>query len=156
MQHFEDSGEESVVVKSQILAGGRGMGTFKNGLQGGVHITKPSEAVALAKRMLGQVLVTKQTGPAGKPVNTLFLVKKMTFAREMVRPLGGRQGTPVPVCVPCPRRRARCQPPATLFSLTSACSFAGRCPSQGSPLSPAVLRHPAGPQGGWPRHHRLA
>jgi succinyl-CoA synthetase beta subunit len=72
-----------VVVKSQILAGGRGLGRFTNGLQGGVHIVPASEAGQLAARMLGQTLVTKQTGPAGKPVNTLLVARKMKLAREM-------------------------------------------------------------------------
>ena len=54
-----------VVLKSQILAGGRGLGKFTNGLQGGVHITEKAKAVELAKQMLGGTLVTKQTGPAG-------------------------------------------------------------------------------------------
>ena len=44
-----------VVVKSQILAGGRGLGTFKNGLKGGVHICSVDEAPKLAEQMLGQV-----------------------------------------------------------------------------------------------------
>ena len=42
-----------VVVKSQILAGGRGLGTFKGGLKGGVHIVEASKALDLAKQMLG-------------------------------------------------------------------------------------------------------
>ena len=44
-----------VVVKSQILAGGRGLGKFKSGLQGGVHICSVEEAPKLAEQMLGQV-----------------------------------------------------------------------------------------------------
>ena len=44
-----------VVVKSQILAGGRGLGKFKSGLQGGVHICSIDEAPKLAEQMLGQV-----------------------------------------------------------------------------------------------------
>ncbi|EIE19389.1 succinate-CoA ligase beta chain [Coccomyxa subellipsoidea C-169] len=75
--------EGQVVVKSQILAGGRGLGKFKSGLQGGVHICSVDEAPKLAEQMLGQVLVTKQTGPAGKPVNTLYIANKMSFANEM-------------------------------------------------------------------------
>jgi succinyl-CoA synthetase beta subunit len=54
-----------VVLKSQILAGGRGLGTFKSGLKGGVHVCKTSEIKGLAEKMLGQILVTKQTGEAG-------------------------------------------------------------------------------------------
>jgi succinyl-CoA synthetase beta subunit len=51
-----------VVVKSQILAGGRGLGKFKNGFQGGVHIVNKKDAKSVAEKMLGQTLVTKQTG----------------------------------------------------------------------------------------------
>ena len=72
-----------VVVKSQILAGGRGLGSFKNGFKGGVHIVKVDQVEETAKKMLGQTLVTKQTGPAGKPVGTLFIASKMNLAREM-------------------------------------------------------------------------
>jgi len=54
-----------VVIKSQILAGGRGLGTFKTGLKGGVHICKATEAKSFAEKMLGQILETKQTAPAG-------------------------------------------------------------------------------------------
>ncbi|GFR48578.1 hypothetical protein Agub_g10481 [Astrephomene gubernaculifera] len=77
----DENGE--VVIKSQILAGGRGLGRFTNGLQGGVHIVPKERATELARQMLGGTLVTKQTGPAGKPVNTLLLAKKMKLKREM-------------------------------------------------------------------------
>jgi len=75
-------GDDEVVIKSQILAGGRGLGTFTNGFQGGVHIIKTSEVEEYASKMIGQTLVTKQSGPAGKPVNTVLLAKKMSLARE--------------------------------------------------------------------------
>jgi len=84
----KEIGDEEVVIKSQILAGGRGLGTFKSengsgdGLQGGVHIIQTSEVESYASRMLGHTLVTKQSGPEGKPVNTLLLAKKMSLARE--------------------------------------------------------------------------
>ncbi|KAG2438195.1 hypothetical protein HXX76_005801 [Chlamydomonas incerta] len=80
-QMADEKGE--VVIKSQILAGGRGLGKFTNGLQGGVHIVSKAKALELAKQMLGGTLVTKQTGPAGKPVNTLLIAKKMKLKREM-------------------------------------------------------------------------
>ena len=76
-------GDEEIVIKSQILAGGRGLGTFTNGLQGGVHIIKSSEVEEYASKMLGGTLVTKQTGPAGKPVSTLLMAKKMELVNEM-------------------------------------------------------------------------
>ena len=73
-----------VVLKSQILAGGRGLGHFPaTGLQGGVHICTAEEAPKLAEKMFGQQLVTKQSGPEGKPVHWLYVAKKMALAREM-------------------------------------------------------------------------
>lgn len=77
----DENGE--VVLKAQILAGGRGLGVFKNGFKGGVHICKAAEAPEIAKKMLGQILVTKQTGPKGKPVNVLLVARKMKLTREM-------------------------------------------------------------------------
>jgi succinyl-CoA synthetase beta subunit len=76
-------GDPEVVIKAQILAGGRGLGTFKNGFKGGVHIIKSSQVAEYAGKMLGQTLVTKQSGPAGKPVNTIMIAKKMDLRREM-------------------------------------------------------------------------
>src|SRR6188472_3983909 len=63
-QKIFGSGHKLAVVKSQIHAGGRGKGAFKSGFQGGVKLAKSIEDVyEKAKAMLGQVLVTKQTGP---------------------------------------------------------------------------------------------
>src|SRR5690349_8246252 len=65
------------VVKSQIHAGGRGKGKFKEasaGDKGGVRIAKSvAEANEFAKQMLGATLVTEQTGPQGKQVNRLYI-----------------------------------------------------------------------------------
>src|SRR5690349_4167019 len=67
-------GSPRVVVKSQIHAGGRGKGRFQSGFQGGVKAAASvEEAVAHARNMLGNVLVTKQTGPDGRRVNTLLV-----------------------------------------------------------------------------------
>jgi len=77
------SDDGDVVLKSQILAGGRGLGQFKNGLHGGVHIVPSGEAQELGKKMLGQLLVTKQTGAAGKPVNTVLVAQKLNLMNEM-------------------------------------------------------------------------
>jgi len=71
------------VVKSQVLAGGRGLGHFKeNGFQGGVHIVNKSEVGDVADKMLGKTLVTKQTGETGKPNNMLLLAEKFQIANE--------------------------------------------------------------------------
>ncbi|SMX47236.1 ADP-forming succinate--CoA ligase subunit beta [Maliponia aquimaris] len=65
------------VVKAQIHAGGRGKGSFKEadaGEKGGVRLAKSvEEAAEEAKKMLGRTLVTKQTGPAGKQVNRIYI-----------------------------------------------------------------------------------
>jgi succinyl-CoA synthetase beta subunit len=65
------------VVKAQIHAGGRGKGHFKEadaGVTGGVRMAKSvEEAEKEAKAMLGRTLITKQTGPAGKQVNRVYI-----------------------------------------------------------------------------------
>jgi succinyl-CoA synthetase beta subunit len=76
-------GSARVVVKSQIHAGGRGKGTFKTGFQGGVKAASSvDEAVSHAKNMLGQMLVTKQTGPEGRRVQTLLIASGAKVKRE--------------------------------------------------------------------------
>ncbi|MBI3191782.1 MAG: ADP-forming succinate--CoA ligase subunit beta, partial [Pedosphaera parvula] len=64
-------------------AGGRGKGTFKNGFQGGVKLAKSvDEVVAFAQNMLGNVLVTKQTGPEGRLVSTILVTSAETIKKE--------------------------------------------------------------------------
>ncbi|MGI9114738.1 MAG: ADP-forming succinate--CoA ligase subunit beta [Chthoniobacterales bacterium] len=73
-----------MVVKAQIHAGGRGKGTFANGFKGGVHLAKtPDEVREIAGKMLGQTLVTHQTGPAGRIVNKVFVAESARIAREI-------------------------------------------------------------------------
>ena len=71
-----------IVVKSQIHAGGRGKGTFVDGFQGGVKLASKAEAPAIAKKMLGNTLVTKQTGPAGRQVGTVYFTEASDIAKE--------------------------------------------------------------------------
>ncbi|MGC8742334.1 MAG: ADP-forming succinate--CoA ligase subunit beta [Verrucomicrobiia bacterium] len=67
-------GYRRVIIKSQIHAGGRGKGVFKNGKKGGVKVCKNlAEVYINAKNMLGNVLVTKQTGPEGKLVRKVLV-----------------------------------------------------------------------------------
>ncbi|KAM7254144.1 hypothetical protein ACFE04_031826 [Oxalis oulophora] len=75
--------ENELVIKAQVLAGGRGLGTFKSGLKGGVHIVKADQIEDIAGKMLGQILVTKQTGAEGKPVNQVYLCEKLSLVNEM-------------------------------------------------------------------------
>jgi succinyl-CoA synthetase beta subunit len=82
---FEKLGGQFAVVKSQIHAGGRGKGRFKEHPEqaGVVLVRSVDEARANAGRMLGSTLVTIQTGPAGKQVNTLFVEQGLKIAREL-------------------------------------------------------------------------
>jgi succinyl-CoA synthetase beta subunit len=75
------------VVKAQIHAGGRGKGRFKEaaaGAQGGVRLAKSSaEVKAHAEAMLGNTLITVQTGPAGRSVKRLLIEEGCEIAREL-------------------------------------------------------------------------
>ena len=73
---------DHVVVKSQIHAGGRGKGVFVDGFKGGVKFVPREEAAATAKRMLGNTIITKQTGPAGKVVGTIFFAEAENIKNE--------------------------------------------------------------------------
>jgi succinyl-CoA synthetase beta subunit len=76
-------GENLLAVKSQIQAGGRGKGTFKSGFQGGVKVCRTADEVFVnAKAMLGNVLVTKQTGPEGRQVNRVLVVGAPSIQKE--------------------------------------------------------------------------
>src|SRR5258708_16306450 len=74
------------VVKSQIHAGGRGKGKFKelpSDAKGGVRLAKSIDEVAAhAREMLGHTLVTAQTGPAGKQVNCLYIEDGCDIEKE--------------------------------------------------------------------------
>ena len=73
------------VVKSQIHAGGRGAGHFKKSFnnKGGVQIIQDKTQVpVIAKLMLGNILITKQTGADGKKVNRLFVEEGCKIERE--------------------------------------------------------------------------
>jgi succinyl-CoA synthetase beta subunit len=91
---IESSGNPVVVVKSQIHAGGRGKGRFKehpevggvnvvtDGISGGVSAAE-AKVRELAGQMLGSTLVTIQTGDEGKQVNTLYIEQGIDIAREL-------------------------------------------------------------------------
>ena len=83
-QIARELGDIDIVVKAQIHAGGRGKGSFKNGFKGGVHVRKtPDEVRDIAAKMLGQILVTHQTGPAGRVVNKILVAESADIAREI-------------------------------------------------------------------------
>jgi succinyl-CoA synthetase beta subunit len=82
----EQLGGPVYVVKSQIHAGGRGAGKFQDNPEGlgGVRVVKSLDEVReSAGEMLGHVLITKQTGPAGKEVKRIYVEEGCDIAREL-------------------------------------------------------------------------
>jgi succinyl-CoA synthetase beta subunit len=82
----EELGGPIYVVKSQIHAGGRGAGRFKDNPdgEGGVRVVKSIDDVRKsAEEMLGHILVTKQSGPEGKEVKRLYIEDGCDIAREL-------------------------------------------------------------------------
>jgi succinyl-CoA synthetase beta subunit len=99
-QIARELGDVDIVVKAQIHAGGRGKGTFKNGFKGGVHVRRtPNEVRDVALKMLGQILVTHQTGPAGRKVNKLLVAESADIAREIYFAVLLDRATAAPVIV---------------------------------------------------------
>jgi succinyl-CoA synthetase beta subunit len=99
-QIARELGDVDIVVKAQIHAGGRGKGTFKNGFKGGVHVRRtPDEVRDVALKMLGQILVTNQTGPAGRKVNKLLIAESADIAREIYFAVLLDRATAAPVIV---------------------------------------------------------
>src|SRR5213082_1989347 len=89
-----------IVVKAQIHAGGRGKGTFANGFKGGVNLCKtPEEAREIASKMLGQRLITHQTGPAGRVVNRVLVTEAAQIAREIYFAILRDRATAAPLIV---------------------------------------------------------
>ncbi len=73
----------AVVVKSQIHAGGRGKGTFTDGFQGGVKVLESKDqAAGIAAKMLNNILVTHQTGPEGRKVQTVYFTEASDIEKE--------------------------------------------------------------------------
>ena len=77
-------GVKNLVVKAQVHAGGRGKGVFKNGFKGGVHLVDSAQkAEEIAGKMLGEVLVTKQTGDEGRLVRKVMVAESVDISREL-------------------------------------------------------------------------
>jgi len=75
---------KNLIVKSQILAGGRGKGTFDTGYKGGVKFTKSvDDAEQVVQQMLGNRLITIQTPKEGIQVQKIFIAECLDFNREL-------------------------------------------------------------------------
>src|SRR5438046_2718728 len=102
-QIARELGDVEIVVKAQIHAGGRGKGVFENGFKGGVHVRKtPEEVREVAAKMLGQILVTHQTGPAGRVVNKVLVAQSVEIAREIYFAILLDRETAAPLIVASP------------------------------------------------------
>ncbi|KXJ17281.1 succinate--CoA ligase [ADP-forming] subunit beta, mitochondrial [Exaiptasia diaphana] len=81
LDESENTGD--MVVKAQVLAGGRGKGVFEGGFKGGVKIVfSPEEAREVASRMIGKKLITKQTGEQGRICNEVLICERLYARRE--------------------------------------------------------------------------
>lgn len=90
----------AVVVKAQIHAGGRGKGTFTDGFKGGVHVCKSkTQATEYARYMLGNTLVTHQTGPEGRLVRTLYFAEPCSIQKEYYLAITLDRASSMPVII---------------------------------------------------------
>jgi len=77
------TGTKDTVIKAQVLAGGRGKGSFSSGLKGGVKIVfDQNQAHEAAQKMIGHKIFTKQTGEAGRNVDKLMVCERLYSRRE--------------------------------------------------------------------------
>jgi len=102
-QHTAGKPTQEVVMKAQVLSGGRGLGTFENGFKGGVHmISSSQQAKDYASKMLGQNLKTKQV-PNGILCNKVFLMEKVSVKNEMYLSILMDRASGGPVMVGSPK-----------------------------------------------------
>ncbi len=93
-------GGAGLVVKAQVHAGGRGKGTFQNGFKGGVHVVDTAAVAGeIAGKMLGQVLVTHQTGAEGRLVSKVLVAKSVDIKKEYYLAILMDRATQGPVVV---------------------------------------------------------
>ncbi|MCJ1439616.1 MAG: Succinate--CoA ligase [ADP-forming] subunit beta, mitochondrial [Stictis urceolatum] len=93
-------GGEDMVIKAQVLAGGRGKGTFDNGLKGGVRVIySPTEARMFADQMIGHKLITKQTGARGRVCNSVYICERKFARREFYLAILMDRASQAPVIV---------------------------------------------------------
>ncbi|KAH8907050.1 succinate-CoA ligase [Coniochaeta sp. PMI_546] len=97
-------GCDDMVIKAQVLAGGRGKGTFDNGLKGGVRVIySPTEAKMFAEQMIGHKLITKQTGAQGRLCNAVYICERKFARREFYLAVLMDRASQGPVIVSSPQ-----------------------------------------------------
>lgn len=93
-------GGDDLVIKAQVLAGGRGKGVFDNGFKGGVRVLySQSDAKQLAEKMIGHNLITKQTGANGRPCNSVYICERKFARREFYLAILMDRASAAPVIV---------------------------------------------------------
>jgi len=139
---FDELGGPVAVVKSQIHAGGRGKGTFKEQpSQHGVQLVKSAEeAKQAAANMLGNTLVTIQTGEAGKTVNQIIVEAGCDIATELYLGVVLDRENKKPVLMCSQEERLKRFSKSTLIRHreSKATKFASFAPSLASPARPFV------------------
>ncbi|CAG7836445.1 unnamed protein product [Allacma fusca] len=82
-QVAEKLNTKDLVIKAQVLTGGRGKGHFKGGLKGGVKLVfTPQEAADISGQMIGDYLITKQTGEKGRICNSVMITERKYPRKE--------------------------------------------------------------------------
>jgi len=96
----EDIGTNDLVVKAQVLAGGRGRGHFANYPKGGVQLVySPEEVEECAKGMVGDYLITKQTGEDGRICNSVMVTERAYTRKEFYIAFMNERSFNGPCCI---------------------------------------------------------
>merc|ERR1739846_76993 len=99
-QIAEDIPTNDLVVKAQVLAGGRGKGSFKGGYKGGVKLVySPEEVEESAQGMIGDFLITKQTGADGRICNSVMVTERKYTRKEFYIAFMNERSFNGPVCI---------------------------------------------------------
>merc|ERR1712020_671443 len=99
-QIAEDIPTNDLVVKAQVLAGGRGKGGFKGGYKGGVKLVySPEEVEESAQGMIGDFLITKQTGADGRICNSVMVTERKYTRKEFYIAFMNERSFNGPVCI---------------------------------------------------------
>jgi succinyl-CoA synthetase beta subunit len=96
----EDIASNDLVVKAQVLAGGRGKGHFAGYPKGGVQLVySPEEVEEAAKGMIGDYLITKQTGAEGRICNSVMVTERKYTRKEFYIAFMNERSMNGPCCI---------------------------------------------------------
>merc|ERR1719342_562958 len=96
----EDIASNDLVVKAQVLAGGRGKGHFAGGAKGGVRLVySPEEVEEASAGMIGDYLITKQTGAEGRICNSVMVTERKYTRKEFYIAFMNERSFHGPVCI---------------------------------------------------------